>query len=122
MPLHLRARALHPQIFGGQLVALAIVETDDEGGAIAAKLDLGRPNLARTCPGRTRRRVGGHARSPSRPGRGGEEKYEAGHKLAQAHRLAFVAPPHYIVGRGTPRAVFRPGASNIMSGTMQTTD
>src|SRR6266700_7021479 len=44
MALHLGARALHPQIFGRKLVALAVVETHDQRGAVAPKLDLGRPS------------------------------------------------------------------------------
>src|SRR5258708_19849666 len=93
MPLHLRARALHPQIFGRQLVALAVVETDDEGGAIAAQLDLGRPDLARTCPGRTRRRICGHARAPWRPGRDAGENMSLFRSFSKPINSPFCPPP-----------------------------
>src|SRR5262249_860638 len=43
MALPLGARALHPQVFGRQLVALAIVEAHDQRSAVASELDLGRP-------------------------------------------------------------------------------
>ena len=42
--------------------------------------------------------------------------------LVEAHRLAFVAPPHYIVAWTTPRAPFAHGLSNTMSGMMPTSE
>ena len=45
MPLHFRARALDPEIFGRKLKPLAAVERNREGLAVLAQAKFGRPSL-----------------------------------------------------------------------------